>query len=170
MLKLSKYKAKDITGYEGLYAVTDCGKVYAHSRVDKSGRLYKGRWLKPDQGKYLRYTLTKEGVAQRYQAHQLVAKAFISNPLNHSIINHKDENKHNNHVSNLEWCTTQYNNEYSHSKHYKITYKNGEMEVVFNMEKFCRNGGYCRGHLMRVKNGIRKSHKDIIGVEVVNAK
>ena len=48
-----------------------------------------------------------------YYIHRLVAEAFLPNPNNYTVINHKDHNRKNNHVDNLEWCTTQYNNSYS---------------------------------------------------------
>lgn len=94
-----------IKGYEGLYSIDTSGVVY--------GR--KGRPLKPyDNGYgYLIVDLRDLGGNKRHKkVHRLVADAFIPNPDNLSEINHKDENKHNNSVSNLEWCTSSYNKRY----------------------------------------------------------
>lgn len=53
------------------------------------------------------------------KTHRIVANAFLPNPLNYRCVNHKDENRRNNHVSNLEWCSHLYNNHYSKSAYYK---------------------------------------------------
>ena len=89
---------KDIDGYEGLYQISNKGRVK---------RLYKAseRILKPrDNGRgYLRVHLTKENTSKHIRVHRLVARAFIPNPDNLPEINHRDENKKNNCVENLEW-------------------------------------------------------------------
>lgn len=71
--------------------------------------------LRPiDDGKgYKRIHLFKDGKSKLCLIHRLVAQAFIPNPNNLPYINHKDENSSNNRVDNLEWCTAQYNSEYS---------------------------------------------------------
>ena len=69
--------------------------------------------LKPGVVKgYLRVNLRKNNKTKQYQIHRLVAMAFIPNENNYPFINHKDENPSNNNVSNLEWCTCKYNNNY----------------------------------------------------------
>jgi hypothetical protein len=70
--------------------------------------------------------------------HRLVAKAFIPNPLNLEMVNHKDENPLNNNVDNLEWCTRSYNNSYGHatdSYRKKICCIHGETAYVFKSIK-----------------------------------
>ena len=96
---------KDVVGYEGLYAVTSCGKVWSYKRK---------KFLEPkDNGKgYLYVTLCKDGQKKMYRVHRLVAEAYIPNPENLPQINHKDENKTNNCLQNLEWCDSKYNNNY----------------------------------------------------------
>ena len=65
---------------------------------------------------YLLVNLWKNGEKKGFLVHRLVAQAFIPNPFNYPCINHKDHNRQNNNVENLEWCTAQYNVEYSRAK------------------------------------------------------
>ena len=92
---------KPISGYEGLYEVSSFGRI--RSVVHRL-------LLTPDEARgYLRVTLFKNGVRNRQPVHRLVAKAFLPNPRNKPAINHIDEDKSNNRVSNLEWCTPKEN-------------------------------------------------------------
>lgn len=96
---------KDIKGYEGLYAVTSCGKVWSYK---------KQTFLNPmltEKG-YLRVALYKDGKYKFFRVHRLVAEAFIPNPDNKPEVNHRDEIKSHNWVNNLEWCDRIYNNNY----------------------------------------------------------
>lgn len=98
---------KDIKGYEGLYQVSNWGRV-------KSLKYGKERILKPqkDRGGYLRIGLYKDRKFKLTKIHRLVAEAFLENPDNLPEVNHRDENKKNNRVENLEWCTHLYNQNY----------------------------------------------------------
>ena len=98
---------KDIPGYEGLYKVSNTGEIYS-MRENKNLSLSKDRYG------YVQIILYKNGESKTYKVHRLVALAFIPNsdPIKYPIINHKDENKANNNVENLEWCDYQYNNTY----------------------------------------------------------
>lgn len=112
---------KDVKDYEGLYQVSNLGNVkslerYAHTsntRYNKH-RLLRERILKPGKNKdgYSVVVLRKDCKGKSYYIHRLVAEAFLPNPHNLPEINHKDENKENNHVDNLEWCTHIYNGNY----------------------------------------------------------
>lgn len=96
---------KEIKGYEGLYSITSCGKVWSHKRK---------KFLQPfDNGQgYLVIILRANGKSKHYRVHRLVAEAYIPNPDEKKYINHKDENKHNNSVANLEWATAKENINY----------------------------------------------------------
>jgi len=104
---------RDIKGYEGLYQVSNLGRVKSLGR--QHGFLYKqDRIMKPFKTKfnYYKINLYKNGVKKNFFIHRLVALAFIPNPNNYPVINHKDENPSNNYVDNLEWCTVKYNSNY----------------------------------------------------------
>lgn len=100
----------DIVGYEGLYAITSCGRVWSYKRK---------KFLTPIKQKngYLFVNLYDgAGNKKRGLIHRLVAISYLSNPQGFSQVNHKDENKSNNCLKNLEWCSAQYNVDYSQSK------------------------------------------------------
>ena len=96
---------KPVTGYEGLYEVSDKGRV----RNSRTGRI-----LKPGKQTdgYLMVVPSRDGKGKPQRVHRLVAMAFIPNPYNLPCVNHINENKTDNCVDNLEWCTVEYNNKY----------------------------------------------------------
>lgn len=102
---------KWIPDFEGLYQVSTWGRIRSVDRwviyKDGSKRFYKGRILKParDENGYLLVVLSRDGKRRNFRVHRLVAEAFIPNPENKPEVNHLDENKENNYVSNLEWST-----------------------------------------------------------------
>ena len=111
-----------IEGYEGLYEVSNTGRVRSVDRYVKysNGRihLHKGKVLRPikDRDGYLQVNLCYSGRINSIKIHRLVAQAFIPNPDNLPQVNHKDEVKTNNNVDNLEWCDSKYNNNYGSRK------------------------------------------------------
>lgn len=127
---------KDINGYEGLYQVSNFGRVKSLDRVVHCS---KNKKCKPynvsvkekimrccfDNDGYIHTTLSNSGIHNRVLIHRLVALSFLENPNEYPVVNHKDENPSNNHVDNLEWCTYTYNNQYSniYEKAYRVTRK-----------------------------------------------
>ena len=101
-------KWKPIKGYEGLYEISNYGDIRSYTKRSN------GKLLKPQISRkgYLTVMLYKDSVVKCLKIHRLVAQAFLPNPDNLPQINHKDENKRNNDVNNLEWCTNEYNHNY----------------------------------------------------------
>ena len=156
-----------IKGYEGLYEVSDQGRV-------KSLKFGKGKILKPfrNKGGYLRVGLCKNGEMKQCFVHRLVAKTFIPNPDNLPEVNHKDEDKENNSVQNLEWCTDKYNTNYGTrtqrqaeklSKPVLQLTKSGvfvrEWKSTRDVE---RNLGFNHGNISLYCNGKRKSSNGFV--------
>lgn len=107
--ELNNEQWKDIFGYDGAYQVSDLGRV----RSKKYGKTMIRRASKDKDG-YLFIGLWKDGKQKTVKVHRLVAQAFIHNDnIFNNEVNHKDENKENNRVDNLEWCTSQYNKTYN---------------------------------------------------------
>lgn len=130
-------KEYDYTGY---YQVSNMGRVRSlkgHTKILKPGKNKDG---------YLHYSLSENGKSKIFKAHRLVAHMFIKNPNNLPIVNHKDEHKSNNHVENLEWCTAQYNVQYSS---HKIS---GEF-----------NGMHGKNHTEETRQKMSKNHADFTG-------
>ena len=111
---------RDIERYEGLYQVSNLGRVKSLSKEWIGGngcKCSKGETILKQGGtsykrRYQQVVLCKEGKCSNKRVHRLVAEAFIPNPNNYPFINHKDENPENNCVENLEWCDCKYNNNY----------------------------------------------------------
>lgn len=149
---------RDIAGYDGVYQVSDLGRVrskkYGDWRLLKGGSTPKG---------YITVPLYKDKKVKTFYVHRLVASAFIPNDdETKTIINHKNEIPSQNFVDNLEWCDRQYNNTYNDIHHrrkrpeqiyqpvrsiVKNLY-NPELSVEENIELFKENGLYCSRQTM----------------------
>ena len=142
---------KDIKGYEGLYQVSNLGRVkslpkfrncYNNRKYITKERYLKGR--KNSKG-YLRVALKSNEKNSTQFIHRLVAQAFISNPQNKPCVNHKDCIVTNNTVSNLEWCTQKEN-----------------MEYMVKMKRNIRTKEWNENH----KKAIEKCYKKVIGINI----
>lgn len=134
---------KDIKGLNGEYQVSNKGRIKSKERFVKFGkntyRKVEEKILKSsDNGNgYKLVSLGKNNKAKKI--HRLVAEAFIPNPDNLPCVNHKDENKANNTVENLEWCTQAYNLNYGTareraSKNRKCTKNNERSKEIIAMD------------------------------------
>lgn len=147
---------KDIEGYEGLYQVSNLGRV---KRVT-TGRVLKGC---KDKDGYLRVDLCKNGKHKTHKIHRIVAQAFIPNPEHKPEVNHIDENKTNNMVSNLEWSTRKENcnhgtcHERSSRKQsipiISTNIKTGESQEFYGTNECARQLGLNPSHITDVLKG-----------------
>lgn len=102
---------KDIKGYEGIYQVSNLGRVRSldliRIELDGTKKLYKGKILKgvTQKSGYIAFDLYKHGRRKNIRGHVLVAKSFLSDMSDDFVVNHKDGNKTNNNIENLEWIT-----------------------------------------------------------------
>lgn len=151
---------RDIAGYEGMYQVSDLGRVrslkYGKVRVLRPGKNNNG---------YLRVNLKIDGSRKNFSIHRLVAQAFIPNyDESKNQVNHKDENKENNRVNNLEWCDCRYNNTYNGLHHrrmanyHRSNYKRNAIKDIYdpdlsigeNIELFKEKGIECSRDTVRL--------------------
>lgn len=125
---------KPVVGFEGFYEISSAGRV----RSLKSCHI---RELKPRLNKhtgYLFLILGANGKQRTVTIHRLVAEAFLEKPDGLDYVNHKDEDKTNNRVENLEWCTPAYNNDYSKYQRYKpveLYTLDGELLATFTSKR-----------------------------------
>lgn len=168
---------KPIKEYEGLYEISNYGNVRSLDKQinAKNGslRTIKGKLLKAkiDKDGYLLIGLTKDNIQKYFRIHRLVALTFIDNPNNLPLVNHIDENKQNNAVDNLEWCTTKYNNTYG-SRMDNVTEKlslmvgqydkGGTLIATYNSTQEAGRAGFSQSCISRCCNGESKTHKGFI--------
>ena len=160
---------KDVVGFEGLYKVSNKGRIYSVDRIDSRGHRRRGRVLKPvNNGHgYLQVGLCKGGTRKRKLMHRLVADAFVPNPKGFLEINHKDENKSNNEFTNLEWCIHKYNVNYgtrnermaqAQSKKVRaVNAKTGEV-VIFKSTREAERKGYRSSNVSMACRGVYKDN------------
>lgn len=146
---------KDIEGYEGLYQVSNLGRVKSLDRLGATGYKLKGKMRKLwyiKQG-YQRVGLNKDSHKINYLVHRLVAQAFIPNKENKPFINHKNGIKDDNGVDNLEWCTDEENQ--SHAIKHGLNNNIGELsgrakltkQQVIQIRKKYKTGKYLQKDL-----------------------
>ena len=134
------------------------GKRGTYTIIDESNPVKLTVCKNPSNG-YGYISLGKNG---KFRAHRLVAQTFIPNHNNLEEVNHKDRDKMNNSVSNLEWMSRQQNAEHGISKHYIVEHiVSGEKTEIYNLSAFCRTHGLHIGSLhdtLKQRQG-RKQHK-----------
>ena len=108
---------REIVGFED-YLVSKDGRVFSKRNPNKPLCIWK------DNTGYMQVNIRKDKKKYYKRVHRLVAEAFIPNPENLSMVNHKDGDKTNNNIDNLEWCTNSQNTQDGYNKgYYKSTYK-----------------------------------------------
>ena len=155
---------KDIEGYEGLYQVSNKGRVKSLNYHNTK----KEKLLKPgiNMYGYKIVRLFKNKTSKYFLVHRLVAQSFLPNPHNLSYVNHKDECKTNNVVTNIEWCTAKYNlnygsrNERSRKAISKAmtnnpniskqvgAYKDGKLVMTFPSTREAKRQGFHQSHIV----------------------
>lgn len=149
-----------VVGYEKQYMVSDDGIVF---RVTARGL----RKVEPieDQHGYYRLSLSKGNEKKKALVHRIVAEAFIPNVGNLPCVNHKDENKKNNCVDNLEWCTHKYNTNYNNMNYRRmesrrkpvIAIGNGNVLYFESITAASKALKINHANILAVINGKRKS-------------
>lgn len=162
---------KPVRGYEGRYEVSNFGRVMSlNYRMTKQSKL-----MSPsiNSDGYACVNLTKDGVGNSHKVHRLVASAFIANPNNLPQVNHIDEDKLNNQVNNLEWCTGRHNVNHgtgnarrsssqvngSKSVGVKALDKLGNIALVFESIQEAQRNGFSAGNICECCKGRRNFHK-----------
>ena len=155
---------RPVVGYEGLYEVSNIGRVRSLDRYvkgkGKSYFLHKGRVLSPGiktEG-YLIVRLQR----RMFYVHRLVTEAFLPNPDNLPEVNHKDEDKTNNRVENLEWCDHKYNMNYGtrNIRAKETAIKNGYWSSLSKEEKEERRKEYKKKRKDYYKEYLHKYYQD----------
>ena len=145
---------RDVVGYEGLYQVSDQGRV-------KSFKWNKERFLKPSMDKdgYLLVTLCAGGKPKTLKVHRLVCEAFHENPDNKPQVNHINEDKVDNRACNLEWCTCKQNVNHG-SRNERVSKPVGQYSLDGKLIKLWpstmeaeRQAGFNHGNISQVANG-----------------
>lgn len=155
----------DIKDYESIYQVNELGQI--RCLITGKGRGPVGSLLKPQKVTkgYLSVTLRDFNRKRMVRVHRLVAEHFLPNPLDLPQVNHKDKNKENNHISNLEWVTNQQNCEHALAKEYTLKFRDGSIHHITNMNKWIRDHPEVSGR--SIQNVIRGKRKSAYGWSLV---
>ena len=154
---------RPVTGLEGIYEVSNFGRIRSLDRIEimKNGvaRPRAGRIIHPNikANGYYCFHFSINGKTKEMSVHRAVGEAFIPNPLNLPCINHKDGNKLNNNVENLEWCTYRYNNTYDNRVERSVMSRNCRKVKKLSLDGTLINE-YRSCNAAAVANGIRNSN------------
>lgn len=180
---------RDVVGYEGLYSVSNLGRVASLNRVvvtsNKHTRVYKAKLLSPImRNPYLSVILCGNNRHRQVSIHRLVAASFLPNPNGYNCVDHLDTDKQNNKATNLRWCTTLGNllNPISKTKHdnsvakreIPCNYKrvqcllNGRVIKTYNAIKFAAQDGFNPKSISQVLRGNKKTHKGYVWIYAPN--
>lgn len=159
---------KDIKGYEGLYQVSNEGKIKSVERniIGKNQhsehiRHLKEKILKPFMGdkRHLKVRLHKDGIDNDLFVHRLVAEEFITNPNNYDVVHHIDNNPENNSVENLEWMNGSIHTVTHNSKKVYQYTLDGKLVGVWKSTAECGRNGFNQSKISNCCIGKQKTHK-----------
>lgn len=125
---------RDVSGYEGLYLVSNLGRMRSMARVGLGKPGVKPHFIfgRKDKDGYMVVSLRRAGQIKNFRIHRLVASTFIPNPSNLPMVNHKNGDKNDNSVLNLEWCNAHENN--LHAKRVLGVKSNVRRVAMLNLE------------------------------------
>ena len=162
--------------YDGYYEITDAGEIISlKRRTTRGGILSQGN----NGAGYKSVTLSKDGIIKTHLVHRLVALSFLGNPpVNKTDVNHRDGNKHNNRLENLEWVSRKENiqhsvdnglqpknkvgNEDCQSKLFWAIFPDGCYGIFKGIAEFSRQHNISRRSVIRVIKGEQESYKGFI--------
>lgn len=156
---------KPVPSFEGIYDVSDRGKVKSLERMTnhplKGITKLRERLLKQkeDEDGYKRVTLSKNGKQKVFLVHRLVASAFLVNPLNLPEVDHEDKVRSNNFLENLSWIGTSEHRRKDSSKIYSFISPEGKIVKIKNLRKFCIKHSLNENCMYATANGRQQSHK-----------
>lgn len=144
-----------------VFKIIEDHPTYLVSNIGRVLNIKRGRFLSPciDTSGYSYVGLHNDKMVKNERLHRLVAVAFLANEGGLPQVNHKDEDKSNNSVSNLEWCTAQYNTAYTHAKPFRVMSPLGIVIEMTNLNMFCRDNGLDQAAMHRVISGKQGTHK-----------
>lgn len=167
---------KDVVGYEGLYKVSNLGRIFSCSKIfhfNNGGECQKGLIIKKpyqDKDGYSRVNLTKCKRSKGFGVHRLVAMSFLDNPNNYNQIDHINGIRNDNRVENLRWCTCKMNANFelakkNRSEAFKLSYKKGmRKSSCYNESRKIKIYVYSlEGELLKQFNSITEASKNING-------
>lgn len=159
---MNNEKWKPVVGYEGLYDVSNYGRIKSKKRSGTRGGIIRPKTRRG----YFCVDLCKQDKRKTVDVHRLVAEAFIPNPKGKPQVNHKDEDKKNNVVENLEWCTCAYNINYGTAIKRMVTTQEKRRTPFIDLEtgevyksrtEYANEKGISRGYVSNLLAGRRKS-------------
>jgi len=174
---------KDIESYKGAYQVSNFGKVRSLNRTTRNNHNLIGKTLSLRNNNYGYYTviLYKNCVGISFTVHRLVMSAFTKNTDNKPCINHLDEDKHNNHINNLEWVTVRENINYgtrtqrstdTRARNPKVMIQLIATNIItldklfFKSAKEAESFGFERTNVSKCSRGIRPSYKGFTWIKL----
>lgn len=140
---------RNVIGYEGLYSITSCGKVWSY----KSKKFLKP--FKVGHG-YLRVQLCKNGISENKLIHRLVAEAYLPNPNNYDTVDHIDFNITNNCVNNLQWMSRHENSGKKRNSRGEKIYCLENEKIYESQTQAAKELGLDQGNISRVCRGVLK--------------